>query len=43
LQFLGSANLGRDFSLENPFGDGRGREIIRERAQDSGAIVLVFE
>jgi S1-C subfamily serine protease len=43
LQLMQSANLGRDFSMGNPFGDGRSREIIRERAQDSVAMVLVFE
>jgi S1-C subfamily serine protease len=43
LQLLQSANLGRDFSLVSAFGDGQSREIIRERAQEAVAMVLVFE
>jgi S1-C subfamily serine protease len=43
LQLLQSANLGRDFSLGSPFGDRQSREIIRGRAQEAVAMVLVFE
>jgi hypothetical protein len=43
LQLLQSANLGRDFSLGSPFGDGQSQEIIRQQAQEAVAMVLVFE